>query len=360
MELDLAGMYRLSAEQGIDAETLDTALAEALRLAYLKTPHAAKHARVELDPRAGTFTVWAQDEIRQEPTEDDPYPAPVLGEEYDDTPRDFGRLAASTARQVISQLFRRAADEKVFGAFSGQKGKLITGVVQQDAKDPGNVHVAVGDVEAILPRREQVPGERYHHGDRLRVYVVNVARGLKGPEIIVSRSHPELVRRLFEREVPELSSGAVSIMSIAREAGARTKIAVRANAQGVNPKGALIGPGGSRVRAVMENLDQETIDIVDWSNDPAKFVVAALSPAHATEVQVVSEKNKTAIAFIHDDQLSLAIGKEGQNARLAAKLTGWKIGIESEEIRAKKMAEAAAKAKDAQADRNDPADGSEA
>ena len=247
----------------------------------------------------------------------------------------------ATARQVISQLFRKAEDDKVFGAFSGQKGKLITGIVQQDVKDTSNVHVAVGDVEALLPRREQVPGERYRHGERIRVYVVNVARGLKGPEIVVSRSHPELVRRLFEREVPELVSGAVSIMAIAREAGARTKIAVRANTEGVNPKGALIGPGGARVRAVMENLGPEKIDIVDWSADPAKFVAAALSPAVATGVQVISEKNKTAIAFIHDDQLSLAIGKEGQNARLAAKLTGWKIGIESAEAHAKKMAESA-------------------
>ena len=201
MELDLAGMHQLAAGQGIDPETLDAALSEALRLAYLKTPHAAKHARVELDPRAGSFTVWAQDEIPVEPTEDNPHPAPTLGEEYDDTPRDFGRLAAATARQVISQLFRKAEDDKVFGAFSGQKGKLITGIVQQDVKDTSNVHVAVGDVEALLPRREQVPGERYRHGERIRVYVVNVARGLKGPEIVVSRSHPELVRRLFEREV---------------------------------------------------------------------------------------------------------------------------------------------------------------
>ena len=330
MELDLAGIHQLAAGQGIDAETLDDALSEALRLAYLKTPHAAKHARVELDERAGTFTIWAQDEIPVEPTEDDPHPAPKLGEEYDDTPHDFGRLAAATARQVISQLFRKAEDDRVLGAFAGQKGKLITGIVQQDAKDPSNVHIAVGDVEALLPRREQVPGERYRHGERLRVYVVNVSRGLRGPEIVVSRSHPELVRRLFEREVPELVSGAVSIMAIAREAGARTKIAVKANTDGVNPKGALIGPAGSRVRAVMENLGHEKIDIVDWSADPAKFVASALSPAVATDVQVISEKNKTAIAFIHDDQLSLAIGKEGQNARLAAKLTGWKIDIKSE------------------------------
>ena len=338
MELDLAGMHQLAIEQGIDLEQLDAALEEALRLAYLKTPHAAKHARVELDTRAGTFTVWARKEIPVEPTEDDPHPAPELGEEYDDTPRNFGRLAAATARQVIGQLLRKAEDDKVFGAFSGQKGKLVTGIVQQDASDPTNVHVAIGDVEAILPRREQVPGERYRHGERLRVYVVNVARGVKGPEIVVSRSHPELVRRLFEREVPELVSGAVSIMAIAREAGARTKIAVRANTDGVNPKGALIGPGGARVRAVMENLGPEKIDIVDWSADPAKFVASALSPAVATGVQVISEKNKTAIAFIHDDQLSLAIGKEGQNARLAAKLTGWKIGIESTEAHAKKVA----------------------
>lgn len=338
MELDLTGMHQLAAEQGIDAETLDAALSEALRMAYLKTPHAAKHARIELDERAGSFTVWAADEIPVEPTEDDPHPAPRLGEEYDDTPHDFGRLAAATAAQVIRQLFRHAEDEKVFGAFSGQKGKLITGIVQQDAKDSSNVHIAVGDVEALLPRREQVPGERYRHGQRLRVYVVNVGRGLKGPEIIVSRSHPELVRKLFEREVPELMSGAVSIMAIAREAGARTKIAVRANTEGVNPKGALIGPGGARVRAVMENLGPEKIDIVDWSADPSVFVAAALSPAIATGVQVISEKNKTAIAFIHEDQLSLAIGKEGQNARLAAKLTGWKIGIESSEAHAAKVA----------------------
>lgn len=339
MELDLAGIHQLASEQGIDTETLDDALAEALRLAYMKTPHAAKHARVELDSRAGTVTIWARDEIPQEPTEDDPHPAPQLGDEYDDTPHDFGRMAAATARQVISQMFRKAEDDRIFGAFSGQKGKLITGVVQQDVKDPSNVHVAVGDVEALLPRREQVPGERYRHGERIRVYVVNVARGLKGPEIVVSRSHPELVRRLFEREVPELVSGAVSIMAIAREAGARTKIAVRANTEGVNPKGALIGPGGSRVRAVMENLGNEKIDIVDWSADPARFVASALSPAVASGVQVISEKNKTAIAYIHDDQLSLAIGKEGQNARLAAKLTGWKIGIESAEAHARKEAE---------------------
>ncbi|WP_300768042.1 transcription termination factor NusA [uncultured Bifidobacterium sp.] len=340
MELDLKGIHQVAADQGIDAQAVDDALAEALMLAYAKSGHTAKHIRVDLDERAGMVTIWARDEKPGDATEENPHPVPVLGEEYDDTPHDFGRLAASTARQVISQLFRQAEDERIFGAFSGQKGNLVMGVVQQDVKDPTNVHVAVGDVEAILPRREQVPGERYRHGERIRVYVVNVARGLRGPEIIVSRSHPELVRRLFEREVPELVSGAVSIMAIAREAGARTKVAVRANTTGVNPKGALIGPGGARVRAVMENLGSEKIDIVDWSTDPASFISAALSPAQTTSVHIVSEKNKTAVAFIHDSQLSLAIGKEGQNARLAAKLTGWRIGIESEEARAAKAAQA--------------------
>ena len=339
MELDLKGIHQVAADQGIDADAVDDALAEALTLAYAKAGRSSRHIRVDLDERAGTVTIWARDEKPGEPTEENPNPAPVLGEEYDDTPHDFGRLAAATSRQVISQLFRKAEDERVFGAFSGQKGKLIMGVVQQDVKDPANVHVAVGDVEAILPRREQVPGERYRHGERIRVYVVNVARGLRGPEIVVSRSHPELVRRLFEREVPELVSGAVSIMAIAREAGARTKVAVRANTAGVNPKGALIGPGGARVRAVMENLGSEKIDIVDWSSDPAALISAALSPAQTTSVHIVSEKNKTAVAFIHDNQLSLAIGKEGQNARLAAKLTGWRIGIESEESRAAKAAQ---------------------
>jgi N utilization substance protein A len=333
MQLDLEDIHELAQQQGIDAQTLDAALEEALRLAYMKTPGASSHARVELDSRAGTMTIWARKPIPVAPTPDNPHPEPQWGEEFDDTPQNFDRQAAMTARQVIAQLFRQADDERVFGAFTGQRGKLISGIIQQDEDDPYNVHVRVGDVEALLPRREQVPGEHYHHGDRIRVYVVSVNRGLRGPEIIVSRSHPDLVRLLFEREVPELVSGQVSIMAIAREAGARSKVAVRANANGVNPKGALIGPAGQRVRAVMANLNNEKIDIVDWSKDPAKFIQAALSPAQADSVAVVSEKNKTAVAFVPESQLSLAIGKEGQNARLAAKLTGWKIGIESTEAR---------------------------
>lgn len=346
MKLDLNGIHALAQEQGIDAETVDAALSEALRLAYLKMPHAAKYARVELDPRAGSFTIWARDEIPQEPTEDNPHPAPELGEEYDDTPHDFGRLAASTARQVIQQLFRKAEDDRVFGAFSGQRGKLITGVVQQDVKDPANVHVAVGDVEALLPRREQVPGERYRHGERIRVYVTTVARGLKewrssSPVRIRSSCaacsnarcpswHPEPCR---------------SWPSPARRAPVRRLPCVPIR-QASTRRARSSHSGGSRVRAVMENLGSEKIDIIDWSANPAEFIAAALSPAVVSDVQVISEKNQTAIAFINDEQLSLAIGKEGQNARLAAKLTGWKIGIESNSAHAAKLREQAAKAAD--------------
>lgn len=330
MELDLAGIHKLAAEQGIDAETLDDALSEALRLAYLKTPHAAKHARIELDDRAGTFTVWAADEIPGTPTEENPHPAPTLGEEYDDTPKDFGRLAAATARQVITLLFRRAEDEKIFGAFSGQKGKLITGIVQQDVKDPSNVHIAVGDVEALLPRREQVPGERYRHGERLRVYVVNVGRGIKGPEIIVSRSHPELVRCLFEREVPELVSGAVSIMAIAREAGARTKLAVWSKNPDVDPVGACIGARGVRVEKIVQELNGEKIDVIRWSEDITEFISAALSPAKVVKVELLPGETKSCRVTVPDHQLSLAIGNKGQNVRLCAHLTGYNIDIRPE------------------------------
>ncbi len=341
MNIDLAGIRQLAQEQGIDEDTLKTALEDALRMAYLKNPQALKNVRVELDPRTDSFTVWARKEIPQEPTEDDPHPAPVLGEEFDDTPKDFGRQAAAAARQALHQLFRQAEDERILGAFANKKGKLITGVIQQDDRDSNNVHIKVDNVEALLPLREQVPGEKYRHGERLRVYVVSVNRGLRGPEIIVSRSHPELVKQLFEREVPELTSGAVSIMGLAREGGARTKIAVKANVDNVNPKGALIGAGGARVRAVMDNLDGEKIDIVDYSDDPAKYIAAALSPAHVDSVDILDKDQKTAIAYVPESQLSLAIGKEGKNARLAAKLTGWRIGIESLELHQKRQAASA-------------------
>ena len=245
--------------------------------------------------------------------------------------KDFGRIAAQTAKHVIRQGIREAERSQQLSEIQSRAHDIVQATVTRVDPEKGIVALDLGKGgEAILPRNEQVPGEVYTEGQMLQVYIVDVVASERGPRVMISRTHPGLVKRLFELEVPEIYDGTVEVKAISREAGARTKIAVKANTDGVNPKGALIGPGGARVRAVMENLGPEKIDIVDWSADPAKFVAAALSPAVATGVQVISEKNKTAIAFIHDDQLSLAIGKEGQNARLAAKLTGCKIDIAPE------------------------------
>ena len=231
---------------------------------------------------------------------------------------------------MIVQRLRDVEDEQVLGAFKGTEGELLAGVVQQ-GRDPRTVLVAVRGTEAVLPHHEQVPTETYVHGERLRAYVLDVSRGLKGPSITLSRTHPGLVRKLFELEVPEVADGSVEITAIAREAGHRTKIAVRSTVSGLNAKGACIGPMGSRVRAVMAELRGEKIDIVDHDDDPAAFVASALSPARVTSVTVVDEQARAARVVVPDYQLSLAIGKEGQNARLAAKLTGWRIDIRSDE-----------------------------
>jgi len=244
------------------------------------------------------------------------------------TPPDgFGRIAATTARQVILQRLRDAEDELTFGEYAGREGDIVAGVIQQ-GKDPRAVLVDLGKIEAILPPTEQVPGERYAHGERLRCYVLHVRKGYRGPSITLSRTHPNLVKKLFALEVPEIASGAVDIMAIAREAGHRTKIAVSSNQPGVNPKGACIGPMGSRVRNVMTELHGEKIDIVDYSDDPPQFVANALSPARVLRVNVIDAQARVAQVIVPDYQLSLAIGKEGQNARLAARLTGWKIDIQ--------------------------------
>jgi N utilization substance protein A len=249
--------------------------------------------------------------------------------EWDDTPHDFGRIAAMTAKQVILQRLREATDEVHFGEYAGRDGDLITGIVQADAAraEKGIVIVDLGKLEAVLPHSEQVPGERYDHGSRIRCIVVHVAKGFRGPQITLSRSHPALVKKLFALEVPEIADGVVEIAAIAREAGHRTKIAVRSTVPGVNAKGACIGPMGQRVRAVMSELHGEKIDIIDWSDDPAQFVGNALSPAKALRVEVVDLATRTARVTVPDFQLSLAIGREGQNARLAARLTGWRIDI---------------------------------
>jgi N utilization substance protein A len=316
MDIDMSALRALEREKEVSFDLLVRAIEAALLVAYHHTEGSRPRARVELDRTTGHVTVWAAE------VGDD---GEVL-REYDDTPAGFGRIAATTARQVILQRLRDAEDEVRFGEFAGTEGDVVSGVVQQ-GRDPREVLVDLGRVEGVLPAQEQVPGERYEHGTRLRCYVVSVRKGPRGPQVTLSRTHPNLVRRLFALEVPEIASGVVEIVAVAREAGHRTKIAVRSTRSGVGAKGACIGPMGSRVRNVMSELHGEKIDIVDWVEDPAAFVAEALSPARVLRVEVVDPEARAARVIVPDYQLSLAIGKEGQNARLAARLTGWRIDI---------------------------------
>jgi N utilization substance protein A len=238
----------------------------------------------------------------------------------------FDRTATSTARQVIKLQMRATNDAEIVGEFTASVGDVISGIVQQ-GRDPKMINVNLGRVEGRIPPQEQVPGEVFNHGDRIKCFVVEVKQGLKGPEIMLSRSHPALVKQLFALEVPEIQDRIVEIMAVAREAGHRTKIAVRSHRAGVSSKGSLIGPMGSRSQAVMNELHGEKIDIVDWDEDPGKFVAHALAPAKVTSVTIVDESTRSAKVIVPDYQLSLAIGKDGQNARLAARLTGWRIDI---------------------------------
>ncbi|MDR0432688.1 MAG: transcription termination factor NusA [Bifidobacteriaceae bacterium] len=316
MDIDMNALRALERDREIPIAVALAAIEQALHSAYLRTNPSTARSRVEIDRKTGHVAVWAS-ELG---------PSGEVLREWDDTPDGFGRVAAATARQVITQRIRDAEDAAVLGEFRGREGDIVAGIVQQ-ARDPRVVAVDVGGVEALLPHHEQVAGEKFGHGERIRALVIDVTRGLKGPLITLSRSHPDFVKRLFAHEVPEIASGQVDIASIAREAGHRTKIAVRSTAPGVNPKGACIGPMGQRVRAVMAELGDEKIDIVDYSDDPARFVAAALSPASVTAVEIVDQASRSARVVVPDFQLSLAIGKEGQNARLAAKLTGWRIDI---------------------------------
>jgi N utilization substance protein A len=316
MDIDLTAMKSLVREKEISFDLLVTAIESALLVAYHHTEGAQPHARVHLDRATGHVAVLAQ--------ETDEHGA-LLGE-YDDTPEGFGRIAATTAKQVILQRLREAEDEVTFGEFAGREGDLVSGVIQQGS-NPRDVLIDLGKVEGVLPPAEQVPGETYTHGERLRCYVIAVRRGQRGPQITLSRTHPNLVRKLFAMEVPEIADGTVEIVAIARESGHRSKIAVRSHRAGVSAKGSCIGPMGARVRAVMAELHGEKIDIVDWSEDPAEFVAQALSPARVDRVEVVDLAARAAKVTVPDYQLSLAIGKEGQNARLAARLTGWRIDI---------------------------------
>jgi len=325
MDIELSLLRGIEKEKAIPFDELVSIIEQAILTAYNKhvagDGPAPEGVRVDLDRRTGHVAVL------QAVTDDE---GAVVGEE-DATPDDFGRIAAFAAKQVISQRLRDIADDAVLGEFRGKEGDIVAGVIQQ-GPNPRMIHVDLGSVEAILPPEEQVPGEEYTHGSRVRVYVTSVAKGLKGPQITVSRTHPGLVRKLFALEVPEIAGGLVEIVSLAREAGHRTKIAVKANDPAINAKGACIGELGRRVRAVTEELAGEKIDIIDYNPELAAFVANALSPAKVTSSFILDAGTKAVRALVPDYQLSLAIGKEGQNARLAAKLTGAKIDIQPDSI----------------------------
>jgi len=329
VNIDMNALRGLEREKDISLDLVVEAIESALLTAYRHGDTASEHARVELDRRTGDVVVLAQ-----ELTEDG-----AVAREWDDTPADFGRIATATARQVIMQRLRQAESEVSYGEYAGSEGDIVSGIVQQAGQRFGapanrNVMVKLGaredSLEATLPPAEQVPGEVYEHGSRLKCRIVGVSRGQRGAQVMVSRTHPDLVRGLFAMEVPEVADGTVEILALAREAGHRTKIAVRTKVSGLNAKGACIGPQGSRVRAVQNELHGEKIDIVDFYDDPARFVAEALSPATVLSVEVVDLVQRSARVVVPDYKLSLAIGKEGQNARLAARLTGWRIDIHSD------------------------------
>ncbi len=357
----LEAVYELERQKSIDAEVLLVALEDALKAAYKKTPEAARHVKVEIERATGdmrVFQVNVPDEILIEkgllvlpdPPAEDVDPESLIGpdgmpieepepeldwsglaesdiELVDVTPANFGRIAAQTAKQVILQRIREAEREMMFDEYQDRVGDVVTGIVQQS--DNRYCLVDLGKVEALLPGSEQVPGERYEHGARIKAVIIEVRSGTKGPQIVLSRRSEELLRELFELEVPEIADGLVIIRQVAREPGYRSKIAVESRAQGVDPVGACVGPRGSRVRMVVSELRGEKIDIIPWNDEPARFVAKALAPARVKEV-LVDDENQQATVIVPDDQLSLAIGREGQNARLAAKLTGWRVDIKSE------------------------------
>ena len=319
MDIDISVLRLLEREKELPFEVLARAIEEALLTAYDRSEGAVPGARVELNRKSGHVAVMVPERDEE---------GNRIGE-YDATPEGFGRVAAFTARSVILQRLRDAEDEQKYGHFAGVEGDIVSGVVQQ-GRDSRTVLVDLGKIEAIMPLAEQVPGESYTHGKRLRVYVVAVRKELRGPQVVVSRTHPGLVEKLFKLEVPEIADGTVEIKATAREAGHRSKIAVVSHNPDVSAKGACIGPMGQRVRAVMHELNEEKIDIIDYHADPAKFVAQALSPAKVSSVTVVDLAARAARVVVPDYQLSLAIGREGQNARLAARLTGWRIDIRSD------------------------------
>jgi transcription termination/antitermination protein NusA len=318
-------LRELEREKGISFETILRGLEEALASAYKSAMHLPEEeaeqedVRVSLDPETGDMRAFLQ-QLDEEGN--------VTSEKEVELTADFtGRIAAQTAKQVILQKLRDAEREITYEEFAGREGDVVTGIVQQDSHRYAILDL--GKVEALLPFQEKTPSESYRHGERLKAYIVEVRRTSKGPQIVVSRTHPELLKKLFEMEVPEIADGMVEIKAVAREPGHRSKIAVVSHEPGVDPVGACVGAKGSRVRMVVNELRGEKIDVVEWSDDPSRFVAKALAPASVKEVRIDPD-TQTALVIVPDYQLSLAIGKEGQNARLAARLTGWRIDIKSE------------------------------
>ncbi|MBW3556611.1 MAG: transcription termination factor NusA [Actinobacteria bacterium] len=316
----LDAMRQIAELRGIPVQTLFEALANALETGYKRMPDAHENSWVDIDPDTGEFHIMAQQ------LDEDGEPA---GKEFEVTldEKTFGRIAAQATKQVLSQRVREAERDQKYEEYAGREGDIVTGIIQQS--DNRYTLLDLGKVEALLPQAEQVPYERYEHGARLKAYIVEVRKTTKGPQIVVSRTHPGLIKRLFELEVPEISSAVVEIKAAAREPGHRTKIAVWSNDQNVDPVGACVGARGARVRMVTNELRGEKVDIVPFSQDPGEFVMRALQPAKVKEVRL-DEQTGTATVIVPDYQLSLAIGKEGQNARLAARLTGWRVDIKSE------------------------------
>jgi len=321
MDIDISALKGLTRERGLSLDYVVEAIEQALLVAYTHNPGSVEQARVALDRVSGHVQVFAK-ELDEEGN--------VIGE-YEVTPEGFGRVAASLARGVITQRLKAATDESTVAEYAAKEGDIVSGVIQQGS-DRRITFVDLGPVEGKLPPEEKVPEEDYSHGRRIKCYVVSVRMGPKGPEVTLSRSHPRLVEELFRFEVPEIADGSVRIEGLAREAGHRTKIAVSTDTPGMNPKGACIGPMGSRVRAVMNELGGEKIDIVDYSDDLGEYVAHALSPAAVVSSRVLDADNRIVRVVVPDYQLSLAIGREGQNARLAARLTGAKIDIKSDSV----------------------------
>jgi N utilization substance protein A len=336
----IAALRELEREKGIAFQTILAGLEEAMASAY-KSWWKQQHpdledesfgVRASIDPESGDLRVWIQELAETEEGE----PEVVSEKEVEVTDEFKGRIGAQTAKQVIFQKLRDAEREMTYEEFAGREGDVVTGIVQAQERDRRSILLDLGKVEALLPHTEQIPSEQIRHGERVKAYITEVRRGTKGPQVVVSRSHPGLLRKLFEMEVPEIEEGIVEIKEVAREPGHRSKIAVASREPAVDPVGACVGPKGSRVRMVVNELRGEKIDVVPWSADPAQFVANALQPAKVKEV-ITDPTTQTAMVVVPDYQLSLAIGKEGQNARLAARLTGWRIDIKSETQHAEEL-----------------------